>query len=329
MSSIAQGTWGEAWRRFRREASANTGIVVVLAIAALAFVGGGLISPSVFRVENIITIFQRTASLGLVAIGQSFCILAGSFDLSVGAVISLCSQLFAGTVMGRPEMILPAFALVLGVGVLVGLINGLLIARVRINPFVTTMAMMAMAGGAALLYHPGAYGQITPEVKWLGYGYIAGIPFAFVFLIALFLVSLVVLTRTRFGLHVYALGGGAGPARLSGVNTARVRVLTHVICSTLAALTGVYFAARMGTGDPYSGTGYNLESIAAVCIAGTSLFGGRGSLWGTLCGVLLLSMIANIFNHLNLPSMSQLILRGGIIIVAVAVYTSRRKDFGK
>jgi ribose transport system permease protein len=313
----------------RRGVSANMGIVVVLVIVAISFVIGGLIAPEVFRVRNVVTILKNMTSLGLVAIGQTFCILAGSFDLSVGSVISLSSQLFAGTVMGRANMILPAFGIIIAAGMFIGGVNGFLIAKARINPFVTTMAMMVMAKGAALLYHPGSYGEITPEVKWIGYGDIGFVPGAFVILAGVFLICLIVLTRTRFGLHVYALGGGAGAARLSGVNTTAIRITTHVICSTLAALAGVYFAARMGTGDPYSGQGYELESIAAVCIAGTSLFGGRGSLWGTMCGVLLLSMISNIFNHLNLPTMSQLILRGAIIIIAVAVYTVRSRGFGK
>ncbi|MFW6180451.1 MAG: ABC transporter permease [Spirochaetota bacterium] len=320
---------GELLARVRRTVGANTGIVVVLVIVAVAFITGGLLDQEIFRIRNVITILHRMTSLGLVAIGQTFCILAGSFDLSVGSVISLSSQLFAGTVMGRPHMIIPAFGLIIAAGTFIGAVNGFFIARARINPFVTTMAMMVMAKGAALLYYPGSYGQITAQVKYIGYGRVGPLPFPFVILIGVFAVCLVVLNRTRFGLHVYALGGGAGPARLSGVNTTAIRILTHVICSTMAALAGVYFAARMGTGDPYSGQGYELESIAAVCIAGTSLFGGRGSLWGTLCGVLLLSMISNIFNHLNLPTMSQLILRGGIIIIAVAVYTVRSRTFGK
>jgi ribose transport system permease protein len=316
-------------QQISRLVSNNLGVVVVLIIVAVAFVSGGIIDREIFQIRNVITILNHMTSLGLVAIGQTFCILAGSFDLSVGSVISLTSQVFAGTVMGRSAMILPAFLLIIGIGVLIGSVNGVLISKARINPFVTTMAMMLMANGAALLYYPGSYGKITPEVKWIGYGKIGPIPFSFVLLMIVFFICLIVLTRTRFGLHVYALGGGVTAARLSGVKTVLIRMMTHIICATLAAIDGVYFAARMGTGDPYSGTGYNLESIAAVCIAGTSLFGGRGTLWGTLCGVLLLSMIANIFNHLNLPTMSQLILRGCIIVIAVAVYTVRSKDFGK
>lgn len=316
-------------QKIKRAVNANIGVAVVLVIVVVSFIAGGLIDREVFQIRNVITILHHMTGLGLVAIGQTFCILAGAFDLSVGSMISLSSQLFAGTVMGRSEMIIPAFLLVIAVGVFVGSINGFLIAKARINPFVTTMSMMLMAQGAALLYYAGSYGKITPEIKYIGYGNIGALPFAFALLLGIFILCLIVLTKTRFGLHVYALGGGIDAARLSGVNTVAVRVLTHIICSTLASIAGVYFAARMGTGDPYGGTGYNLESIAAVCIAGTSLFGGRGSLWGTMGGVLLLSMISNIFNHLNLPTMSQLILRGVIIIIAVAVYTLRSKEFGK
>jgi ribose transport system permease protein len=314
---------------FARFFSAHTGEVMVYLIVVLTFLIGGIIDREIFYAKNIMTILHHMTGLGIVAIGQTFCILAGTFDLSVGSVISLTSMIFAGTVMGRPEMILPAFLLTLLVGIGVGLANGLIIAKIRINPFITTLAMMLIAQGLALLYHSGTYGNITPEVKWIGYGMIGPVPVPLIFLTIIFIVCFVLLTKTRFGLHVYALGGGLAPARLSGVNTTFIRVMTHLICSFLSALAGIYFAARMGAGDPYSGVGYNLESIASVCIAGTSLYGGRGSLWGTLGGVLLLTMIANTFNHLNLPTMSQLILRGAIIVIAVAVYTIRNKDFGK
>lgn len=308
--------------------SANTGVFTVYAIIVLTFVVAGSLDREVFQVKNIIIILHHMASLGLVAIGQTFCILGGSFDLSVGSVISLTTLLFSGTVFGRPGMIVPALLLVLGVGLCIGLVNGLLVAKARINAFVTTLAMLMMAEGAALMYHNGPYGKITPGIKWIGYGTIGPIPVAVFLLGVFFSLGLVVLTRTRFGLHVYALGGGAESARLSGINITRMRVMTHVICSLMAVVNGIYFSARMGTGDPYCGVGYELESIAAVCIAGTSLFGGRGTLWGTLGGVLLLVTLSNAFNHLNLETTIQLVIRGLIIIIAVAVYTVRRKGFG-
>ena len=313
----------------RRLVGAHSGVFMVYIIVAVTFIVGGLIDREIFLVANVITILHHMTGLGLISVGQTFCILSGTFDLSVGSVISLTSLTFAGTIMGRPEMIPLAFVFTFAVGSCVGLVNGLLIAKARINPFITTLATMLIAQGVAFLYHSGPYGKITPEVKWIGYGTIGFLPVPILIFISVFVTCFVLLTKTRFGLHVYALGGGIEPARLSGVKVNLIRVSTHVICSVLASGAGVYFAARMGTGDPYCGVGYQLESIAAVCIAGTSLYGGRGSLWGTLGGVLLLAMISNTFNHLNLPTMSQLILRGIIIIVAVAVYTVRSKDFGK
>jgi ribose transport system permease protein len=307
----------------------NTGVFTVYGSVLITFFLAGLVEPDVFSVENILTILHHMASLGVVAIGQTFCILSGTFDLSVGSVISLSNLLFSGTLYGRAEMLLPALLLALGVGVVIGLINGLLIAKARINPFVTTLAMMAMAQGAALMYYTGPYGKITPAVKWLGYGKIGPIPVPALLLAFFFALGLIVLTQTRFGLHVYAMGGGLDSARLSGVKTVRMRLATHVICSVMAVITGIYYSARMGTGDPYSGVGVELESIAAVCIAGTSLFGGRGSLWGTLGGVMLMTVLSNAFNHLNLTTTIQLIIRGAIIIAAVGVHTISSKDFGK
>ena len=307
----------------------HTGVFTVYAAVLVTFFIAGTFEREVLQTSNILTIFHHMSSLGMVAIGQSFCILAGSFDLSVGSVISLSTMLFSGTLYGRPEMLVPAILLTLGVGLAIGLINGLLIAKARINPFVTTLAMMAMAQGAALLYYSGPYGKTTPLVQWFGYGSVGPIPAPVIVLAVFFALALMVLTKTRFGLHVYALGGGIDAARLSGVNTTRMRIYTHIICSVMAAITGMYYSARMGTGDPYSGVGVELESIAAVCIAGTSLFGGRGTLWGTLGGVMLMVTLSNTFNHLNLTTTIQLIIRGLIIIAAVAVYTARSKDFGK
>lgn len=307
----------------------NPGVATVYVAVLITFLLSGIFEPDVFQISNVLTILHHMASLGVVAIGQTFCILAGTFDLSVGSVVSLTNLLFSGTLQGRPEMLVWALALTLGVGLLIGFINGVLIAKIRINPFVTTLAMMAMAHGAALMYYTGPYGKITPDVKWLGYGSVGPIPAPVLFLGFFFVAALFVLAKTRFGLHVYAMGGGIDAARLSGVKTVRMRIATHMICSALAAVTGIYYSARMGTGDPYSGVGVELDSIAAVCIAGTSLFGGRGTLWGTLGGVLLMVMLSNAFNHLNFKTTIQLIIRGAIIIIAVAVYTFRSKGFGK
>lgn len=316
------------WFNIKQPLSNNTGVVAVYLIVLATFFTSGSLSRDVFKLTNIITIVHHMVSLGLVSIGQTFCILSGSFDLSVGSVISLTTLLFAGTVFGDSAMIVPAILLVFGVGLVFGLINGLMIAKARINPFVSTLATMLAGQGASLMYNYGPYGKITPGIKYIGYGTIGPIPVAILIFAVFFAAALIVLTRTRFGLHVYALGGSIQSARLSGVNTSRVRIVIHVVCSLMAACTGIYIASRLGTGDPYVGMDIELESIAAVCIAGTSLFGGRGTLWGTLGGVLLLVMLSNAFNHLNVETTIQLIARGLIIIVAVAVYTMRRKGFG-
>ena len=329
MSMSETGNFSMPKFDLKKAAKNNTGVVTVYLSVLVTFVVAGIIEPEVFGIENILTILHHMASLGVVAIGQTFCILSGTFDLSVGSVISLTNLVFSGTLYGRNEMLIPALLLVIAVGATIGLINGLLIAKARINPFVTTLAMMAMVQGAALMYYTGPYGKITPGVKWLGYGKIGPVPVPAILLIVFFTIALLVLTKTRFGLHIYALGGGVDSARLSGVRTLAMRVAAHVICSLMAVVTGIYYSARMGTGDPYSGVGVELESIAAVCIAGTSLFGGRGSLWGTLGGVMLMTTLSNAFNHLNLTTTIQLIIRGAIIIAAVAVHTMRSKDFGK
>jgi ribose transport system permease protein len=312
----------------KRAIKNNTGVVAVYGAVLIIFLSAGIMEADVFKSQNILTILHHMTALGLTAIGETFCLLAGTFDLSVGSVISLTSLLFSGTVNGRPEMVLYGTVLVLAVGLLIGLINGILIAKAKINPFITTLAMLLIAQGAALLYHTGPYGKITPFVQAIGYGTVGFVPLPVIITTVFFIVAWIILTKTQFGMHVYALGGGGEPSRLSGIAVDKIRIGTHVICSLMAAITGIYFSARMGTGDPYSGMGYELEAIAAVCIAGTSLFGGRGTIWGTLGGVMLMSTLANAFNQLNLETMAQLIIRGVIIIIAVAVYTARDKNFG-
>ena len=176
MKAVAEAKYASPGMDVKRAIMNHTGVVTVYGVVLLIFLCAGMVDADVFKAQNILPIFHHMTALGLTAIGETFCILAGTFDLSVGSVISLTSLLFSGTVNGRPEMVLPATMLVLTVGLLIGLINGILIAKAKINPFITTLAMLLMAQGAALLYHTGPYGKITPAVKAIGYGTVGPVP---------------------------------------------------------------------------------------------------------------------------------------------------------
>ncbi|MGC8837703.1 MAG: ATP-binding cassette domain-containing protein [Anaerolineae bacterium] len=292
--------------------------VYAILVGLVAF---GLSASPAFRTpRNWVNLLRQATSLGLVSIGQTFVILAGGFDVSVSAVITLVSLLSAVLMEGGETMVLPAVLLSLALGVLYGLGNGLAIVRLRVNPFIATFATMSIGRGIALAYTKIPVGRTTPSYRFLSDGFIGPFPVPLILFALALGVSLVVLRRTRFGRHVYAVGGDPEIARWSGIPVSRIRIATYVLSGLMAAVTGLYLASRMGVGDPAVGPGMEWDSVTAVVVGGTSLAGGRGGLAGTLAGVLLLTVISNILNLLNVHTWYQQILKGLIILFAVAVY---------
>jgi len=297
--------------------------LVVLLVAGSVLVGlqGGVLLDQ----GGILNIFTRATALGLVAIGQTMVILTGSLDLSVAYLVGLTSLIAAETMAGQDGMILPGVLLALGVAAMVGLLNGLVITVLRANAFIATLGVALILRGYLEDNYTGPAGDVPRTFQHLGYDRIGPIPVAAVLMLAVAALAWWFLTRSRPGYHVYAVGGDLEVARLSGVNTRRTIITAHVLCSVAAGLAGIYLASRLGSGAPYVGTdaGFDLESIAAVVLGGTLLAGGRGGVVGTIGGVFILATLDTIFDDLAVDPFFKDVVRGVVLIAAVALYARR------
>ncbi|MFF5982091.1 ABC transporter permease [Streptomyces olindensis] len=298
-------------------------LVLTLAIGWIVVtVDGGRL----FSVPTTVSLLHVAAGLGLVAVGQTLVVIGGSLDLSVAYVVSLSTLVAAETMAGDDGALLPAIGLTLAVSGAIGLVNGLFVTAARINPFIATVGVGLLLKGYLDNGYDGPAGKTAPAlVQGLGYQRVGPVPLSFLLLLAVAAAAWFMLARTRFGHHLIAVGGDPEVARLSGVRTSRVLVIAHVLCALCAGLAGVYLASRLGAGAPRVGTEglYDLESIAAVVLGGTALAGGRGGVVGTVGGVLLLASIDAVFNQLEVDVFFKQVIRGVIIIAAVAVYARR------
>jgi ribose/xylose/arabinose/galactoside ABC-type transport system permease subunit len=291
------------------------GFILIVVLLALA-------RPAFMRPANLINIVRQVSVNGMLAIGETFVIILGGIDLSVGSVIALAGVLAAGlqSYYNLPmAVVVPAvFIVPILVGCVIGLINGWAVTRFRIPAFVMTLGMMTMVRGFALLYTSGQSIYGLPDwFKWIGQGDLLGVPVPVIILAVVAIAGYVVLIHTSFGQYIYAIGGNEEGARLSGVRTRSVKLWAFVICGACASLAGVVLACRLNAGEAIAGQGYELDAIAAVVIGGTSLMGGRGSVIGTILGALVIGVINNGLNLLNVPSYWQLVAKGFIIVVAV------------
>jgi ribose/xylose/arabinose/galactoside ABC-type transport system permease subunit/ABC-type multidrug transport system ATPase subunit len=304
----------------------SQGTLVVYGVLALLLLAGMVLSPSFRNPGNLFTILRQAVPLGLVSIGQTVAMLAGGIDLSVSSVITLASLLSASLIAGRASLVLPVVILCLGVGALFGLVNGWTSSRLRVDPFIVTLGTMSIGRGLALVYARGPVGSVPAGYQALAYQTVGPVPVAVLLLAVIFVAGLLILRRTRFGRHIYAVGGNQEVARLAGVNVHRIRIAAFVISGMLAAATGLFMSSRMGSGDPNVGPGFELDSITAVIVGGTVLGGGRGGLVGTLGGVLLIALLSNLLNQMNVGNWYQQIIKGLILLIAVAAYWKRGRD---
>ncbi|WID95040.1 ABC transporter permease [Bosea vestrisii] len=277
--------------------------------------------------EGFVGLTQRMVALGIVALGQTLTILVGSIDLSVANLISVSAVLASFIMKGEPAMIAPAVLAVLALSAAVGLVNGLIIARLDVNPLIATLGVGLILQGLLSASFSNFAGSVPSAFQAFAYGRIGPLPWSVLLLFVLALAIWLMLTRTRFGAHLYATGGNRDGARLAGIRTERVIIGAHVLCSLMAGLTGLYLASRLRAGAPWVGRDgiYDLESIAVVVIGGTLLAGGRGGVWGTLAGVFLFATLDAVFNMTGIDAFPKQVLRGAIVILAVAVYAVRSK----
>lgn len=312
--------------RPRRALSAAGGNgTVVWGVCLLLAVALAVVNPSVFLgQENLANLLSQTVVLALVAVGQMFVVLTGGIDLSVGSVATLTAVLTAGMINGYPIRVTPVLIGVLAVGALIGACHGALVTKARMVPFVVTLGTFYLIQGVAYAYSSTPVGAIPNDLAGFVILTLGPLPAIFVVVLLIAVVLSWVLARTPFGRHVYATGGDPAIARSAGINTTRVTIAAYVICSVLAALAGFVLASKATVGTPSAGSGLELSAITAVVLGGTSLFGGRGKLVGTAGGVLLLALVENAFTLMHLSSFYQDLVRGAVIVAAVAVFS--RKD---
>lgn len=283
----------------------------------LAFVIiGSLVSDKFLTLQNIFNIMQQSAFIGLVSIGMTFVILVAGIDLSVGSILAL-SGMVVSILLTQGMHPIFAILITLIVGALLGSISGVISTKFKVPAFIATLAVMVSARGLALLSTDGKPVYNLPESFQVLGGNVLGLPIVAIIWIGLTIIAYIVLKYTTFGRKLYAIGGNPESARLSGIPVEKYITVTFIISGITAALAGVLMASWLTVGQPTAGQALELDAIAAVVIGGTSLAGGKGGVGGTFIGVIIMSMIINIFNLLGLSSYYQSIFMGVIIVVAL------------
>ena len=283
------------------------------------------ILPLIGRFSYISNILSQVVVVAIIALGQTFVIILGGIDLSVGSVSALAGAFVTGFMVNSGVSPIAAMLLALLIGAAIGIFNGTLIHTFGIPPFVATLSMLAIARGATLVYTNGApIHSNNPYFTALASPLFAGISPAILLMILLYAIGYVVLKHTRYGLHVYAIGNNKSAARLSGVAVGRVTLTTYALCSACSALGGIVLASRLWSGQPNAALGFELDVIAVVVLGGASLFGGIGSVLGTLIGVLMLGVLSNGMNLLQIAAYAQRVVWGAILVFVVGFDISIR-----
>ncbi len=293
-------------------------LVLIALVAAFA-----LLSPYFLKVKNIWAIGLTISVIGIVCIGQSLVLLTGAFDLSVGGIAGLAGMIVAILTKGQGHY-WTWFFLGLAVGAAIGLINGLLITKLKINALITTLSMMTILSGVVFLVSGGfAIGVNEKSFRFLGATRVEGVPLPILILLVLYAIFYLVLRFSVFGRYIYSIGGNAEAARLSGINVDRMRILVYTLSGLLAGFGGIVLASRLGSAQVDAGSQYPINSIAACVLGGISIAGGEGVIWGALIGVAIVGVLQSGLIMVGMPSFYQWIATG--IVLLAAVYLDQMK----
>ncbi|WP_410429682.1 ribose ABC transporter permease RbsC [Metabacillus litoralis] len=294
------------------------GLIILVVIVSI-------LNPSFLEPLNILNLLRQVAINALIAFGMTFVILTGGIDLSVGAILALSSALTAGMMVSGVD---PILAIIIGciLGGLMGTVNGLFITKGKMAPFIATLATMTIFRGLTLVYTGG--NPITGLgdsylFQLFGRGYFLGIPVPAITMILAFVFLFIILHKTPFGRKTYAIGGNEKAALISGIKVPKVKIMIYSLSGMLAALAGAILTSRLNSAQPTAGTSYELDAIAAVVLGGTSLSGGKGRIFGTLIGALIIGTLNNGLNLLGVSSFYQMVVKG--IVILIAVLLDRKK----
>lgn len=302
-------------RKFLRQWS----VLLILFLLCLIL---SLLSDTFLSVSNLLNVSLQTSVVVIVAIGMTFAILTGGIDLSVGSMAAFCGALSAGFIVRQEIHSYLAILLSLLIGCALGSVNGLMVVKGRIPPFIATLSMMAVLRGATLVYTNGRpiVGMGMDFTFW-GTGKIGPVPMLVVIMIVILSIAIIILKHTRLGLYIYAIGGNEETARLAGINVQWGKIGVYMISGFTASLAGILLTARLWSAQPTTGIGLELEAIAASVLGGTSLMGGIGSAGGTVIGAFIIGILANGLNLLEISSYYQQVIKGLVFIVAVLLMT--------
>lgn len=335
LTESAKEDRGKAVRAYWMRIGLALAALIVVAVAVNFAAHGSFLEPG-----NIIRVLRQITYVCILAVGQTFVIITAGIDLSVGSLVSLTGVVmaeFANALhIGGFPLIALTLLVGLAVGALAGFINAVPVVKLNLPPFITTLAMMLMARGLSFKI---AHGRPIPltstDFETTGIGsflggvtsalHLPGIPIPIIWMLFVVGVCSILLMRTRFGRYVFAIGGNEEAARLAGVSVARIKTMVYVISGMSAAVGGFLLMALFSSGSPQTGTGFELQAIAAVVVGGTSLMGGRGSIVGTFFGALLIGILYNVMNLLNIESYTQDIVLGAVIVLAVVLDELRKR----
>lgn len=300
------------------------GLLIVFGIICLII---SLITPQFLTISNLTIIVTQVSINALLAFGVTFVIITGGIDLSLGSIVAVSGVTSA--MLAHPDSYPVLIPIIMGLlaGLLMGAFNGFIITKSKIAPFIVTLGTMTIGRGLALILSDGRpVSNLSDSFNYLGSGTVLGIPVLILIFILVFALCAIILSKTILGRYIYAIGGNEQAARASGINIDRVKLSVYSISGLLAGLAGILLASRITTGQPNAGAGFELDAIAAVVIGGTSTAGGRGTMAGTLIGVLLIGVINNGLDLLNVTSYYQQVVMGIIIIGAVVLDSLNQKS---
>ncbi|WP_343339409.1 Ribose import permease protein RbsC [Terrisporobacter petrolearius] len=298
------------------------GVLIGFVVLCIAI---SMATPTFLSKQNVLNLLRQSSIIGIISAGMTFVIISGNFDISVGAVAALSGVIVMRLATTGTNLFLAIIAAIV-VCAIIGLVNGIMVAKVNVPSLIATMAMVTIVRGILLMITGGyPITQTIPMLDSLGNGYFLGIPMPVIVFILVVIVSYIVLTQTKFGRHVYSIGGNQDASKLNGINVDNQKIKVFIINAVLAAIAGLVLTGRLGTASPVAGDSYDMDAIASVVIGGTSVSGGSGSVLKTIIGVLLMSVINNSFNLLGIDIFFQYIFKGLIILVAVGFDSYSKK----
>ena len=290
------------------------GLVLLIAVVSI-------LNPSFLSPKNVMNILRQTSVNAVIAAGMTFVILTGGIDLSVGSILGISGAVCASLLVSGQGLIIAVIA-ALAVGAVVGFLNGFIISKGKLQPFIATLATMTLLKGLTLVYTNGnpitlGSNELAMSFGKIGGGTILGIPTPAMIMIVVFMVCYYILHNTRIGRYTYALGSNEEATKLSGLNTDKIKIWVYTMSGILASVAGIIITSRLYSAQPTAGSGYELDAIAAVVLGGTSLNGGKGKITGTIVGALIIGVLSNALNILDVSSYYQTMVKGAVILLAV------------